>query len=325
MHFTDFIPLLASDAYHTAQQLSARLQISTKKLADFALQAQASGVQIDFSQEKGYRLKSPLDLIDPTKILEMLTPEVTTRLESHTYLRSVTSTNELALRQACPADGKFSFVTTEMQTAGRGRRGRKWQSPFAANIYLSIIWPLRSEISQASTLSPYLALEVVELLNDLSIPKLGLKWPNDVFCANKKMSGLLIESVYKSQNKMQLVIGLGINVGMSIEQSVNIDQNWTDIKSQCPEWSLNRSEFIAHLINTLVTALVLFENEGVLDLKNRWRRWDITYNKAVNLSAQDEDIKGVAKGVNEDGNLLLEVNGQQQKIIVGDVSLRTLE
>lgn len=325
MHFTDFIPLLASDAYYNAQQLSTRLQISTEKLADYMQQAQALGVQINFSEKNGYCLESPLDLINSSRIIDALTPAVAKKLQSHECLNAVTSTNELALREACPGIGKFSFITSEMQTQGRGRRGRVWHSPYAANIYLSIIWPYRGDASRASILSPYLALEMVELLNSLSIPRLGLKWPNDIFSDGKKMSGLLIESVYKSQQKIQLVIGMGVNVDMSKDQAGDIDQEWTDIKSQCPDWSLCRSEFIARLMNTLVFALMRFENEGALDLQNRWQRWDIMHNKDVSLYTENKQIQGIAKGINEEGNLLLDVNGQQQKFIVGDVSLRAVE
>lgn len=324
-YFTDLIPLLASGEYYTANQLCSQLQISTLELADYVQQAQSAGVQINFSEKNGYWLERPLDLISSNQIISGLTPMVATKLQSHKCLHVVASTNELAMQEAYPRLGKFSFITSEMQTAGRGRQGRRWQSPYAANIYLSLIWPFFGDASRASLLSPYLALEIVELLSSLGITSLGLKWPNDIFCDEQKMSGLLIESVYKSPHEMKLVIGLGINVDMPNDQAVNIDQEWTDIKSQCPDWSLSRSEFIACITNQLVSALIRFENEGEVNLQNRWKQWDIMHNRNVSLIAGDKKIQGIAKGINEDGNLLLDVNGQQQRFIVGDVSLRAVK
>ena len=325
MHFTDILPLLASDAYQTAQQLSERLQISSSQLADYLFQIRELGIEIHFSENKGYCLKVPLDLINPADIIGALTPMVAAKLDSHTYLSTTTSTNKVALDQSFPTLGKFSFITTEMQTKGRGRRGRNWHSPYAQNIYLSIVWPLSADASRASTLSPYLALEVVELLDALAVPTLGLKWPNDIVCCNKKISGLLIESVYQSKNKMYVVIRFGLNVAMKNVQTGDIDQEWTDITSQFPGWSLSRNNLTAQLINTLVTALIRFESDGVINLKNRWKHWDIMHNRSVNVSAMDGDTKGIAKGIDEDGSLLLQVDSEQRKIVVGDVSLRALE
>jgi BirA family biotin operon repressor/biotin-[acetyl-CoA-carboxylase] ligase len=324
-HFTNFIPLLASGDYYTANKLCKCLQITSQELADYLQQAQALGLQINFSENKGYRLRQPLDLINSSHIIGALTPIATSMLQSYQCLNVVTSTNELALQDACPDSGKFSFITAEMQTAGRGRRGRTWQSPYASNIYLSLIWPFLSDVSRVSMLSPYLAIEIVEMLSSLGIAKLGLKWPNDIFCNEKKIAGLLIESLYKSQQEMKLVIGLGINVDMRNDQAVTIDQEWTDIKSQHPGWRLSRSEFVARIINTLVSALIRFENKQHADLQNRWKRWDIALDQIVNVYTETKQIKGIAKGINEEGNLLLDVNGQLQKFIVGDVSLRAIK
>lgn len=324
MHFTDFIPFLTSDAYYTSGQLSARLQISPSELHDYFLQSQSAGIPIDYSSDKGYRLGSSLDLIDPHRVGELLEPEIAAKLQTYHCLNVTDSTNKLALQQPSPGEGKFSFVTAEMQTCGRGRRGRIWQSPYAGNIYLSIIWPLQNDPARASTLSPYLALALVELLHSLAMPELGVKWPNDIYCTGKKMAGLLIESIYNRYQGMKLVIGLGVNVAMTEQYAAAIDQAWTDITSELPDWSLSRSEFVAKLVNTLVSALVIFEEKQSLDLQSWWEKWDIMCNREASVSSENQDIHGIVSGIDQSGNLLLNVDGEQQKFIVGDVSLRAL-
>ena len=170
-----------------------------------------------------------------------------------------------------------------------------------------------------------LALKVLQCLHHLGVPKLGIKWPNDIYCDQRKLSGLLIECSGEISNACKLVVGLGVNVSMSHVKHVHIDQQWTDIISHVEDWSLTRNELAARLMTSLAESLILFENNEMKNIVSEWAAWDTMLNRRVQISSLKDEQSGIARGIDESGCLLLETKRGVEKISAGDVTLRMHE
>ncbi len=207
----------------------------------------------------------------------------------------------------------------EQQTAGRGRRGRVWQSPPRQNIYLSLRWCYAQVPAHYGSLSLVVGLAVVRALEKLGISDHGLKWPNDIYWRGKKLGGILLQT---AQPVRQVVIGIGLNVNMHTADATGIDQPWCSLRtiSGAP---LARNDLVGLLLNELVTALSGFPELGREQLSADWLRWDILAGQQVIVHQQGQALYGRALGINGDGYLLIErPDGQQQAFSAADVSVR---
>lgn len=212
----------------------------------------------------------------------------------------------------------------EQQTAGRGRRGRIWQSPAQQNIYLSLRWCYPEVPPYYGSLSLVVGLAVARALKRLGISGHGLKWPNDVYWRGKKLGGILLQTASPLQ---QVVIGIGLNVNMQqavTAEAAEIDQPWCSLRDVVGE-PLERNQLVALLLNELQPALSGFPTLAREQLIADWLEWDILAGKPVTVLQADEQFFGRAAGINTDGNLLLEgEQGEQQVFSAADVSVRKL-
>ena len=322
LHFTQLLPLLDHVEYRSGQQLAAHFNVTRATIHNCIARIDALGIQLDRIPGRGYRLCTPLDLLDKNDIVAKLTPQAGASLHAIECLQQVDSTNRIAADLATPPAEHFSVVIAEMQTAGKGRRGRAWCSPYAANIYASVVQSMQRPLHELCGLSPYLAICIVEKLHDLELPGLGVKWPNDIYCDGKKLAGLLIECTGELSGNGKVVIGFGVNVAMKNYHNIDIDQSWTDIYSNVEHWPYSRSFLAAQLISAVAGGVSAFEKNRHTDFIQRWARWDVMHNCDVDVVAEKNSRQGIARGVDPNGCLLLETERGVQRIAVGDVSLR---
>ncbi len=308
--------------FKSGQDLADALQVTRATIHNCILRLEQMGIAVDRVRGKGYRLRQPLDALNASAIQSKLMPWANKKLECLEVLQEIDSTNDYLRHWPLPSKKHCSVVLAEMQTAGKGRRGRCWQSPYGANIYMSLLWPLQKSLSETGALSAMLAISVVRALAALGISRLGLKWPNDIYCQGKKLAGLLLECSGEINGTSRLIIGCGINVWMSRQKRVQIDQQWTDIHSQMPMAAITRNEIIAALISQMITVLDQFEGMRNDSHVREWARWDIMHDKPVTLHGPNRSIEGVARGIDSQGCLLLDTHEGLQHISAGDVSLR---
>ncbi len=216
----------------------------------------------------------------------------------------------------------------ERQTEGRGRLGRKWISPFAKNIYLSLLWHFPKELSELSGLSLAIATAIIKTLNKFNIHQdLGLKWPNDILYQTQKLGGILIELNGETHNVSRAVIGLGLNVlaaNSTLKYPSNIDQPWTTLQSILGT-KPDRNHLSGMLLNELIKTCLLFTKQGLSPFLEFWRSKDLTFNKAVKILCQGQEFIGIGKGINEQGHFILETEKHETKIFSnGEVSLRLI-
>ena len=192
----NLINLLADDAHHSGEELGEHLGI------------EELGLQLESVKGKGYCLLGSIELLDAKIIHQHLDAEIKTTLRSISIFPEIESTNGYLLKQA---DIDFHLCLAERQTAGRGRRGRPWISPFARNIYFSLGWRSNSGISALKGLSLLVGCAVIRVLRKIGLQKPGLKWPNDILAAEKKLAGILVEIRGDLAGECELVIGIGLN------------------------------------------------------------------------------------------------------------------
>jgi BirA family biotin operon repressor/biotin-[acetyl-CoA-carboxylase] ligase len=210
----------------------------------------------------------------------------------------------------------------EYQSAGRGRRGRSWVSPFGANLYLSLLWHFSLEAALLSGLSLAVGVALMRALTALGTPELGLKWPNDVLWRRRKLAGVLLEFGGESSGLCHIVAGIGLNVAMPRYAEPAIDQPWIDLRSIIGSERLSRNHLAARLIGELVTAFVQFEQAGFAAFREEWNHYDLARDRPVILQLPTTTLSGIARGVDEAGALLLETDAGIRSFLGGEISLR---
>lgn len=280
-----------------------------------------AGVAVTGSAGRGYALTQPLDLLDAASIRAALAPETAAQLAALEVAWSLDSTNAELLRRDPPAQGT-AVLLAERQTAGRGRRGRAWASPLAANLYFSLSRRYCGGLARLGGLSLAAGVAVAEALQALGADGVRLKWPNDLLVDGHKLGGLLVEGSGEPAGAARAVVGLGLNVRMPPVQASVIDQPWTDLARVLGE-PPRRSALVAHLLDHLLPALELFDREGLAPFLPRYAALDALRGRQVAVHGGDGSVHGgTALGVAEDGALRIETGGGERRFHSGEVSVR---
>jgi len=182
-------------------------------------------------------------------------------------------------------------------------------------------WHLEQGLSAAMGLSLVTALAVSDAIYSLTKIKVQLKWPNDVYLGGVKLAGILIDLEGQALEASHSVIGIGLNLNMPEQAGQQIDQKWTDLQSHSKS-KIDRNALCAQLINHLLKRLKQHQNEGLVGMLEEWHGQDFYLNKRVKLLTGERIIKGICRGVNNQGALMLEIDGQVRPIYGGEVSLR---
>ena len=184
---------------------------------------------------------------------------------------SLTSTNDCLLQRKYIEKSEISVCIAEEQTQGRGRFGHPWWSPKGVNLYLSMLWPLRQWHQQYEVLGLLLLTQIAEMLVQLNFTDIKLKWPNDICINEKKLGGILIErKLFRSVHN--LIIGVGLNVAMSMVMDNCKENTWVDLISINSGWNISRNELAARVISTIANTMSNFENNLHENLPSVWTR-----------------------------------------------------
>ncbi len=222
------------------------------------------------------------------------------------------STNEYLLNEEYNANDVVVCLA-EQQTHGRGRYGHQWVSPAGVNLYLSMLWPESGRPLQYEILSLWLLLAIADMLTAYGIDGIQLKWPNDVCIANKKLAGILLERKWRN-TKSKLVIGVGLNVAMSLKSDVKLDRPWVDLISVKPDFAYSRNEIAADLLVKFHQTLRKFEIAQLENLPEKWMRYDMLFNQHVSFLKNGIEQDGLVNGVDESGNLIVNIGGKIQHL-----------
>ncbi|MCW8866269.1 MAG: bifunctional biotin--[acetyl-CoA-carboxylase] ligase/biotin operon repressor BirA [Colwellia sp.] len=313
------IKALANGGFVSGQELGDQLNISRTAISKHVKMLIDMGLDIYSVTGKGYKLAQPLDLLRKDEILRLLPTEILPcEVEVHNL---IDSTNSYLMRRLPNQVTQGQVCLAEYQSAGRGRRGRQWISPFGSQIYLSMYWYLEQGLSAAMGLSLVTALAVSDAIYSLTNVQVQLKWPNDIYLGGVKLAGILIDLEGQALEPSHSVIGIGLNLNMPVQAAEKIDQRWTDLQSHSQS-KINRNALSAQLIHHLLKRLHQHQHKGLSAMLDEWHARDFYLNKPVKLLTGDNVTRGVCRGVNNQGALLLEVDGYTKAIYGGEVSLR---
>jgi len=310
------IRLLADGEFHSGEALGETLGVSRMAVSKQIKVLETIGLDVFKVTGKGYKLSSALQLLDA----DLIASGSGVSVESHQVLGS---TNQHLLDKAALLHKGHSCFA-EYQTAGRGRRGKKWVSPYGSHLYTSTYWSLEAGIQAASGLSLVIGIAVARTLTELGVANTQLKWPNDVYVDGKKIAGVLVEIIATAGGECHLVIGLGLNVNMPLQAGLEIDQAWTDISQQLGQ-PIDRNDLATRYLSHLLQVLTDFEQFGFGYFVEEWNHCDAFKDSAVVLSLGNKQKQGIAKGIDQTGALLLEINGVISPQVGGEVSLRRAE
>lgn len=310
------IALLADGDSHSGEYLSELLSMSLTAINKHIQTIRGWGVDVFTVPGKGYSLPNPIQLLEADRILNLLEDK---RL---TVLPLVDSTNQCLLDRIYKLQSGDACIA-EYQRAGRGRRGRKWVSPFGANLYLSMFWRLEQGPAAAMGLSLVISIVIAEVLQRLGAKDVRVKWPNDLYLNDRKLAGILVELTGKTNDAAHLVMGAGINLAMCGTNADAINQQWINLQEAGV--NINRNELAATLLNELRQSLKQFENDGLTPFVARWHLLDNFIDRPVKLLIAEQQIFGIARGIDQRGALLLDQQGVIKTFNGGEISLRTTE
>lgn len=317
------LPLLANGEFHSGQELADVMGVSrTAVWKQVNRLATDLGLTIESVRGKGYRMVGGIDLLDADQVQAALNARAATLLTGLEVFDTVDSTNAEVMRRVEQRCAPGLVCTAEQQTAGRGRRGRQWVSPYASNLYLSLLWEFKQGAVALEGLSLAVGVAVARALRACAVPSVQLKWPNDVLYDGAKLGGILLEMTGDAAGPCQVVIGVGLNVAMPTAAAQAIDQTWTDIRTITANQHPGRNRLLAALLNELLPLVADFEQQGFTHWRDDWQALDAFAGAAVVLHTGAAPLGGIARGVDERGALLLETSAGVQPVYGGEISLR---
>jgi BirA family biotin operon repressor/biotin-[acetyl-CoA-carboxylase] ligase len=318
--------LLADGRFRSGQELAGVLGVSRaavwKRVRELA---HALELQVDAVRGRGYRLASSLELLDSDRIAATLADGTASRLAALELRGTVRSTNAELLGRRLDDGARGVVCLAEQQTAGRGRRGRSWASPFGANVYLSLLWRFDVPPAGLSGLSLAAGVAVADALTAGGVCGVALKWPNDVLWGGRKLAGILVELAGESEGPTHAVVGVGVNWRMPETTGRRIDQPWVDVAGAVAGALPSRNLLAARLIDHLVAAAAVFRDAGLAPFLSRWRALDGLAGRPVRVALGERSVDGVELGVAASGALRVATVDGEREFHAGEVSLRPLD
>ncbi|HZF14827.1 MAG TPA: biotin--[acetyl-CoA-carboxylase] ligase [Steroidobacteraceae bacterium] len=319
------IERLADGRFHSGENMAKSLGVSRSAIWKSLRTVRELGLEVHAVTRKGYRLPRPLELLDERAIRAHVAKDSARRVGDLKVHHSIESTNTLLLAASTSAAGKAQVCLAEYQTAGRGRRGKRWVMPFGAGLCLSVGWTFAETPRQLSALGLAIGVAVLRAVRRLKGAAVTLKWPNDIWHEGRKLGGILLELQAEADGPAFVVVGLGLNYRLpaaSRKEIAALGLESAEIGELFGDAAPGRNELAGTVIDEIVAALGEFERHGFAPFHKEWREADALSGRTVTAMKGSELQGGIARGIDEEGALLIEYRGRVIKIVSGEVSLR---
>jgi len=309
--------------YLSGQDLSDVLKISRVAVWKHIEKIRSLGYRIDSKQKRGYKFVNRTEKLLPW--------EITTKIKSKFigrriyYFDEIDSTQNYALQISNNTNENGAIIIAEKQTHGKGRLNRKWYSP-EGGIWLSVIIHPEFQISDATIIPLAASLALCESIKKVHKIKTDVKWPNDITIDGKKVAGMLIDTSIQGNKVENLVLGIGINFAVNIQQiekRLKNSPNFYGVTSLFPE--KNRPSKIELLVQFLlelekvINSLIKGKNTQII---RDWSKHTNMFGKTISVNTGNGKISGIAKKIDSDGALIIKTGTKNRRIFVGDVTLR---
>lgn len=318
----EVLRLLSDGGFHSGTDLGRRLGITRAAVCKAVKSLTATGLDIHRVTGRGYRLPQPVRPLDRRAILRRLGAQAGALRDRLTLLEETDSTNRYLLERVALTTFAGGVCLAEAQTAGRGRRGRRWVATPYHNLLLSMGWRFASGPGMVAGLSLAAGVAVVRALEDYGVHGMRLKWPNDVLWEEKKLAGLLVDVQGEAAGPSAVVLGVGINGYIGTHDAARIDQPWTDLYTITGELA-DRNRLAALVIAALRAMFRRFAGQGLAAFRDEWQHRHLYHGRRVRLLTGGREIVGTVAGIDDHGALLLrDARGHTRAYPSGETSLR---
>lgn len=313
--------LLADGKFHSGNELAKHLGVSRTTVWKQVQYLESRGLPLHSIRGRGYRVPGGISLIDESRLREHLEAVEKALGIIHIQVDLETDSTNLNAQRALLAGVRRALFVAECQTGGRGRRGRPWVSPLAANLYFSLSWPFEDGVAGLEGLSLVVGLAIRNALASLGVQSVELKWPNDVLLNQRKLAGVLIEIGGDLSGDCTAVIGIGLNVLMPSSADSLVNQPWADLRAHLGE-QIDRTQLLAVILERLLHYLALFKESGFSGFVAEWQLANAFQDCDVYIIQGDRLVEGVCLGVDGSGALRLETAQGVKLFQGGEISLR---
>jgi BirA family biotin operon repressor/biotin-[acetyl-CoA-carboxylase] ligase len=319
--------LLADGRLHSGEWLAKQLNVSRAAVWKGVERLRALSVEVQALPRQGYRLSNAVELLDARRLVAEIDPQRQRQLRTLELNFEVDSTNTRLLCVAPPPAGSADACLSELQHAGRGRRGRRWIAPFGTGIALSVAWTFSDGAGSLPGLSLGVGVAVARALERAGARGIALKWPNDIWFEERKIGGVLTELRAEASGPAHVVIGIGLNVFLPASARREIEAGGARVAAAadaCAE-APSRNLVAGAILDELLSMLGQFEREGFAAFRDAWLALDALSGRPARVLLADKDICGTARGVDGEGALLLDTGDRVQRFMSGEASLRVIE
>ncbi|MGY0555545.1 biotin--[acetyl-CoA-carboxylase] ligase [Vreelandella sp. 2A-K22] len=328
MTIGNLMRLLSDGEVHSGEQLGEALGISRAAVWKQLKKLEALGVEVVAVKGRGYQLSQRLEPLEGAKIVERLPAQARHHLARLFVEDQLPSSNEYLRQRFEQGAGHGEVCLVELQTAGRGRRGRVWSTPWGQSLMLSLGWRFESGIAVLEGLSLAVGVVVAQVLEQHGVaPK--LKWPNDILLSEQgdgpgdelgKLAGILIEVTGDAAGPCEVVIGMGMNLWLPAAQRAAIDQPVAALFERLPD--ISRNQLASDVMSGLLAMLANFEQHGFAAWRDAWNQRHAYAGLPIRVIQGQQTSDAIAGEVDESGNLWVAENGHSRRLAGGEISVR---
>jgi BirA family biotin operon repressor/biotin-[acetyl-CoA-carboxylase] ligase len=321
------VRLLADGQLHSGERLATSLGLTRAAVWKLVAELRERGIDVQSHERRGYQLDTAVELLDLQGLLQAAADAGHVLPAATEVVFEIGSTNEYLHAATAPPPGAPRLVFAELQTAGRGRRGRDWLAPFGSGLTFSIGWTFPEMPADLSALSLAMGVCVVRALRECGAAEAQLKWPNDVVHSHAKLGGLLLQMRSEAGGPAYIVAGLGLNLRMpeAARAAIRGPQATpvTDLAAACGGQAPGRMHVGAVVAARMLGGLQEFAQAGYAPFAGDWAAFDSLRDAPVTVLRHDGTVDGVARGADREGALCVQTpGGQIERVHAGDVSLR---
>ena len=317
-HTLAVLRILQNGEFQSGEAIGKALGITRGSVSNALANIDEFGLTVHKVHGRGYRLVTPVQWLSRDAILEHLGRPARFDIE---IVDETGSTNTDLLERATMGARSGSVLVAELQTRGRGRRGRDWHSGLGGALTFSVLWRFELGAGLLSGLSLAVGIALARVLRRHGAEDAMLKWPNDVLWRYLKLAGILIELAGDVMGPTVAVIGVGINLRLPEAVKARIDQPVVDLVKIGIE--VDRNRLFAEFLVELDVVLRKFSGEGFAPFRHEWNRMHAYQDRMVFLRMPDKsELQGKVEGVAEDGALMIKTRSGMRKFYGGELSLR---